>query len=114
MLEIDGVSVLNMPHNNVVEVLKDYGIGDSAIIVVQRNPAAAARQSSNGMHFSPPPPPSFHGYLPPSQQVPYLQKQPAIPLHPYGGMQAQSYMHLPNVQVSSSTFSFRQLLTHRN
>jgi len=38
ILEINGISVHNMPHNNVVGILKDCVVNSSAIFVVQRQP----------------------------------------------------------------------------
>ena len=38
MLEINGINVQNMPHNNVVSILKDCAAKSSAIFVVQRHP----------------------------------------------------------------------------
>ena len=38
MIEINGIAVQNMPHNNVVQLLKDCPYNSAAIFVIQRGP----------------------------------------------------------------------------
>ena len=38
ILEINGMAVQNMPHNNVVQMLKDCPFNSAAIFVIQRGP----------------------------------------------------------------------------
>ena len=38
LLEINGMAVQNMPHNNVVQLLKDCPFNSAAIFVIQRGP----------------------------------------------------------------------------
>jgi len=61
ILEIDGVPVQNMPHNNVIEMLQNYKIGDCVILLIQRNNYSyvpshdqfSQASSSNYMHLHP-------------------------------------------------------------
>ena len=41
LLEINGVNVQNMPHNNVAEALKDCPADSAAIFVISRHPFVA-------------------------------------------------------------------------
>ena len=61
ILEINGVNVHNMPHNNVVALLSDCDVNSSAIFVVQRHPLVMYGHPYNGQFVSTNP-----TFLPPS------------------------------------------------
>nr|CAB3263597.1 membrane-associated guanylate kinase, WW and PDZ domain-containing protein 2 [Phallusia mammillata] len=80
LLEINGVAVQNMPHNNVVQILKECPVTSAAIFVIQRGPMM----------------PQMYDPVPPRPQ--YMNG--GVPVsHGYGNHHPQAYMRMKRSQT---------------